>query len=118
MENNNTTKESSIKVEKVEVKSDIPEVQRQVEQAEQDLKDLLPSFNRLLDYSSAGGVKRILKTLVTFQDVRLKKEEFDLHALTEHLLKSKLTIMLTAAHQAANKQTQEKGEKTDDSQKQ
>jgi hypothetical protein len=99
--------ESQIKTEKVSVESEDPKVQELLKVAEHDLKTLGPMFNRLLEQSSAGGVKRILKTIATFQDVKLKKEEFELHALTEHLLKSKLSIMLTAAHQAANKQKEE-----------
>jgi hypothetical protein len=92
----NVAKEK-VKTEKAEASSSNPKVQSAIEQAEEDQKVLRNMFNMRLENVSAGGIKRIIKSLVTFQEVNLKKDEFELHALTEHLLKAKLTILLTAA---------------------
>lgn len=91
----------------VEAKSDDPAVQAALDRAQEDLKSLNNMFNTQLENLSAGGIKRVVKGLVTFQDVKYKGDEFEFQALTEHLLKAKLTIMLTAARSEQVKTAQE-----------
>lgn len=99
---------SKVETIAVEAKSDDPQIQAALDEAKSDLQDLTPMLNRKLESISAGGIKRIVKGLVTFQDVKYQGDEFETQALIEHLLKSKLTIMLTAARSEQVKTAQEK----------
>lgn len=78
-------------------KSDDPKVQAQIDKAIEDLEVLTPTLNKMIEMVSAGGVKRVMKGLLTFQDVRFKEQEFELMSVAEHVMRAKLTLMLTAA---------------------
>lgn len=98
-----------VKTVPVEAKSDNPEIQKQIDAAVEDHEHLTPTFNKMLENLSAGGIKRLFKALVTFQDVKFKGDEFELMSLAEHLLKGKLAIMISAAK--SNEQAIEEAKK-------
>ena len=81
-----------------------PKMQAHIEEAQELHETLVNQFNMQVENLSAGGIKRIIKSLVTFQDVKFKGDEFELFSLSEALLRGKVAIMLTAA--AGNKVTQ------------
>lgn len=87
----------SVKTLPLVAKSDNPEIQKLIDQGMADQEQLKYLFNKTLDNCSAGGAKRILKALVTFQEVNFKKDDFELMNLAEHLLIAKVTIMQSAA---------------------
>jgi len=93
----------SAKTVPVEAKSDNPEIQAQIDAAQEDHTVLVPTFNKMLENLSAGGIKRLFKALVTFQDVKFKGDEFELMSLSEHLLKGKIAIMISAAKSSEEK---------------
>lgn len=99
---------SKVETIAVEATSEDPKVQMALEEAKEDQESLTPLLNKKLETISAGGIKRIVKGLVTFQDVKYKQDEFETQALIEHMLKAKLTIMLTAARSEQVKTAQEK----------
>lgn len=74
-----------------------PKMQAHIDEARDLHEHLVGQFNKQVENLSAGGVKRILRSLVTFQDIKFKGDEFELFSLSEALLRGKVTIMLTAA---------------------
>lgn len=91
----------------LEAKSDDPEKQKFLKDAAETIELLTPEFNYLVENATGGALKRLVKALVTFQDVKLKKEEFDLASLAEELLRKKWNVMLSAAHSNVEKIKQE-----------
>lgn len=108
---------SQVKTIPVEAKSDDPVMQAAIDEAKEDLELLSSNLNRLVENISAGGIKRIVKALVTFQDVKFKGDEYETMHLAEHLLRAKMTIMLSAARNSQLKEElsklTEQGESTD-----
>ena len=104
---------SKVKTIPVEASSDDPNIQAAIDEAKDDLEHLSPTLNRVIENISAGGIKRIVKALVTFQDVKFKGDEYEAMHLTEHLLLAKMTILLSAARNSQLKEEIEKQNETE-----
>lgn len=85
---------------------------QELNKATRDISMLADSWSEDVDNMSGMAARRILKSLCLFKDMDFKKDTntFEIFSMAEHLLKCKLTILLTNAHRNKNqKHTGEAG---------